>query len=190
MSKKTGATLLLLLLSLGIIFFFSETQVPIANASPEDFFLGSSTLSKLIWSSSSPEHLQITVTVTGAMADAYSDTQLSSVTVKSDNNEVTLFKGESQTFEDTTDSVWLYENAGYDHNYHSYYGISGTWEITNAETGPLGFAEGSDNFILSAIIVFVVVIVIIGLIFLVRNGRLHPSEHSHTVYPPPPPPPN
>jgi hypothetical protein len=114
----------LLLVAIGII-------IPLAQAVTGDFYLGSSTMSKKIWSSSSPSHIQVTVTVTSAMADTYADTQPSSVTVKTDNQEVTLHNGETQTIEDAaTSSVMLYENAGMDHNYHSYYGISGTWEVT------------------------------------------------------------
>ena len=70
----------------------------------------------------------MTVTVTNAMADTYADSEKSSVTIKTDNKEITLHNGESQTFEDTTASVWLYENAGIDHNYYRYYGIGGTWK--------------------------------------------------------------
>jgi len=85
-------------------------------------------MSKQIWSSISPSHIQVTVTVTNAMADTYADSEKSSVTIKTDNKEITLHNGESQTFEDTTASVWLYENAGIDHNYYRYYGIGGTWK--------------------------------------------------------------
>jgi hypothetical protein len=100
-------------------------------ASSGDFFLGASTMSDQIWSSSTPKHVTVTVTVTSAMADTYADTTPSSVTVTTDNHEITLHNGETQTIDDaSTDSVWLYENAGYDHNYHSYYGISGNWEVT------------------------------------------------------------
>lgn len=69
----------------------------------------------------------------------------SSVTVTTDNQEITLHNGESQTIEDaSTDSVWLYENAGYDHNYHSYYGISGNWEVTVIGGGEDG-GDGTDT---------------------------------------------
>ena len=180
----------LILLSLCLTFFFLATLVPNVNAaSSGDFFLGSSTMSKQIWSSSSPSHIQVTVTVTNAMADTYADSELSSVTVKTDNNEVTLHNGESQTFEDTTASVWLYENAGYDHNYHSYYGIGGTWEITTVGTGTLGFAEGTENttsfLIIGAVIAAAV---IVGLVFLLRSKKTRSSKPYQAIYPPPPPP--
>lgn len=133
-------------------------------ASSGDFFLGSSTMSDQIWSSSAPQHVTVTVTVTSAMADTYADTTPSSVTVKTANQEVTLHNGETQTIEDTsTDSVWLYENAGYDHNYHAYYGIGGNWEVTvlgggGGGGGTLGAEDISDWAIWG-----VVAAVIIGL---------------------------
>jgi hypothetical protein len=135
-------------------------------------------MSQQIWSSSSPSHIQVTVTVTNAAADTYADSEKSSVTVKTDNNEVTLHNGESQTFEDTTASVWLYENPGYDHNYYSYYGIRGTWEITTTATGLLGNTDGTENsgslLIIGAVIAAAV---IVGLILLLRS-RKHRSSNS------------
>jgi hypothetical protein len=191
MNKKAKNTPVILL-PLCMIFFFAGTFVLEVNASSSgDFYLGSSTLSKQIWSSSSPQHIQVTVSVTGAMADTYSDTQPSSVTVKSENNELTLHNGDSQTFEDTTDSVWLYENAGYDHNYHSYYGISGTWEITTAGTGTLGITESTNDITIAVIVGAIIAAgVIVGLVFLVRLRKHRSSEHYQANYPPPPPPPN
>jgi hypothetical protein len=135
-------------------------------ASSGDFSLGSSTMSDQIWSSSTPKHVTVTVTVTNAMADTYADTTPSSVTVTTDNQEITLHNGETQTIEDaSTDSVWLYENAGYDHNYYAYYGISGNWEVTVLGDG--GDGGGGDTLgtadIISWAIWFVVAAVIIGL---------------------------
>ena len=117
----------------------------------------------------------MTVVVTNAVADTYADSEPGSVTVKTDNKEVTLHNGESQTFEDTTVSVWLYENAGYDHNYHSYYGIGGSWEITAVGTGPLVIAEGTEN-IASFLIIGAVIAaaVIVGLVFLLRSKKTVP----------------
>jgi hypothetical protein len=156
-------------------------------ASSGDFFLGSSTMSKQIWSSLSPSRIQVTVVVTNAMADTYADSELSSVTVKTDNNEVTLHNGESQTFEDTTASVWLYENAGYDHNYHSYYGIGGTWEITTVGNGNLGIGEGIENATSFLIIGAVVAaVVIVGLVFLLRSKKTVPQSPTKQFPPPPP----
>jgi hypothetical protein len=144
--KSRAKDIPLILLSLILIFSFLETSVPNVNASSSgDFFLGSSTMSKQIWSSSTPSHIQVTVAVTNAMADTYADSKLSSVTIKTDNKEVTLHNGESQTLEDTTATVWLYENAGLDHNYRSYYGVGGTWEITTSGTGFLGNTDGTEN---------------------------------------------
>ena len=182
----------LILPSLCLTIFFLATLVPNVNAaSSGDLFLGSSTMSNQIWSSSSPSHIQVTVVVTNAMADTYADSELSSVTVKTDNNEVTLHNGESQTFEDTTASVWLYENAGYDHNYHSYYGIGGTWEITTVGTGTLGIAEGTENttsfLIIGAVIAAAV---IVGLAFLLRSKKTRSSKPYQAIYPPPPTPSN
>ena len=182
----------LILLSLCLIFSFLGTSVPNVNASSSgDFFLGSSTMSKQIWSSSSPSHIQVTVAVTNAMADTYADSKQSSVTVKTDNKEVTLHNGESQTFEDTTATVWLYENAGYDHNYHSYYGIGGTWEITTTGTGFLGNTDGTENseslLIIGAVIAAAV---IVGLVVLVRSRKHLSSKPYPATYPPVPPPPN
>jgi hypothetical protein len=146
-------------------------------------------MSKQIWSNSAPSHIQVTVTVTNAMADTYADSEKSSVTVKTDNKEITLHNDESQTFEDTTASVWLYENAGIDHNYHSYYGIGGTWEITAVGTGPLGIAEGTEN-IASFLIIGAVIAaaVIVGLVFLLRSQKNRSSKPYRATYPPPPPP--
>jgi hypothetical protein len=187
MSKKAKATPLILLY-LCLVFFFAGTLVSNVNASSSgDFFLGSSTMSKQIWSSSSPSHTQVTVTVTNAVADGYADSEKSSVTVKTDNNEVTLHNGESQTFEDTTDSVWIYENPGYDHNHYSYYGISGTWEISASGTGTHGTAEGSENITPVLIIgVFIGVAVVFGLVFLVRSRKTSSLEPNQANYLPPP----
>jgi hypothetical protein len=133
--------LYLIPLSLCLIIVLSAPLVNSVMASSGDFSLGSSTMSDEIWSSSAPKHVTVTVTVTGAMADAYADTTLSSVTVTTDNQEVALHNGESQTIEDaSTDSVWLYENAGYDHNYYAYYGIRGNWEVT-----VIGGGDGGDG---------------------------------------------
>ena len=189
MNTRAKVTLLILL-SLCLIFSFSATMVSNVNASSSgDFSLGSSTLSKQIWSSSSPSHIQVTVAVTNAMADTYADSEKSSVTVKTDNKEITLHNDESQTFEDTTVSVWLYENAGYDHNYHSYYGIGGTWEITTTGTGFLGNTDGTGNseslLIIGAVIAAAV---IVGLVFLLRNRKHRSSKTYEATYPPPPPP--
>jgi hypothetical protein len=179
----------LILLSLCLTFFFLATLVPNVNAaSSGDFFLGSSTMSKQIWSSSSPSHIQVTVTITNAMADTYADSELSSVTIKTDNKEVTLHNGETQTFEDTTASVWLYENAGIDHNYHSYYGIGGTWEITTVGNGTLGIAEGTENTTFLIIGAVIAAAVIVGLVFLLRNKKTRTPKPHQAIYPPPPPP--
>jgi hypothetical protein len=186
---KTG---ILILLSSCLLFSVLGTCVLDVNAaSSGEFTLGVNTMSKQIWSSSSPSHIQITVTVTNAMADTYADSEKSSVTVKSDNHEVTLHNGESQTFEDTTSSVWLYENAGYDHNYHSYYGIGGTWEITTAESGLLGNTDSTENsvslLIIGAIITAVIIVILVVLLGIRKNRSSKPLQ---TTYPPPPPPPN
>jgi len=123
--------LYLILTSLCLITILCTPLIQSVMASSGDFFLGSSTMSDQIWSSSTPKHVTVTVTVTSAMADTYADTTPSSVTVTTDNQEITLHNGDTETIDDaSTDSVWLYENAGYDHNYHSYYGIGGTWEVT------------------------------------------------------------
>src|SRR4030042_3641035 len=116
--------LYLILTSLCLITILCTPLIQSVMASSGDFFLGSSTMSDQIWSSSTPKHVTVTVTVTSAMADTYPDTTPSSVTVTTDNQEITLHNGDTETIDDaSTDSVWLYENAGYDHNYHSYYGI-------------------------------------------------------------------
>jgi hypothetical protein len=168
LNKKRTLTIssCLLLVAIGIL-------IPLTQALTGDFYLGSSTMSKKIWSSSTPSHIQVTVTVTSAMADTYADTQPSSVTVKTDNQEVTLHNGDTQTIEDAvTSSVMLYENAGIDHNYHSYYGISGTWEVTVLSGGEdnLGLTNASEGgewvvigiaiaaILAIALVVFVVVI--------------------------------
>jgi hypothetical protein len=191
LNPRAKDILLILLLSC-LIFSFLGTLVPNVNASSSgDFFLGSSTMSKQIWSNSVPSQIQVTVTVTNAMADTYADSEKSSVTVKTDNNEVTLYNGETQTFEDTTASVWLYENAGHDHNYYSYYGIGGTWEITTVGTGFLGIPEATENTTSFLIIGGVIVAaVIVGLFFLVRSQKKRSMKPYQAAYPPPPPPPN
>ena len=185
-------TVMLILLSSFLLFSFLGTCVFKANAAASgEFTLGVNTMSKQIWSSSSPSQIQVTVTITNAMADTYADSEKSSVTVKSDNNEITLHKGESTTFEDTTSSVWLYENAGYDHNYYSYYGIGGTWEITTVESGFLGNTGSTEDsgslLIIGAVIVAIVIVSLIVLFSIKKNRSSKPLQ---TAYPPPPPPPN
>jgi hypothetical protein len=189
--NKRAKTTSLILLSLCLIFSFSGTLVPNVNAaSSGDFSLGSNTMSKQIWSNSAPSHIKVTVTVTTAMADTYADSEQSSVTVKTDNKEVTLHNGEAQTFEDTTASVWLYENAGIDHNYYSYYGIGGTWEIVAVGTGPLGITEGTENIASFLIIgAAIAAAVTVGLIFLFHSRKHRSSKTYRATYPPPPPPP-
>jgi hypothetical protein len=136
----------LVLTTLCLITIFSLPFLHSVLASSGDFSLGSSTMSNEIWSSSAPKHVTVTVAVTGAMADSYADTTLSSVTVTTDNQEVTLHNGEAQTIEDSsTGSVWLYENPGYDHNGYAYYGIRGTWEITVIGDGGGGNTPGTEN---------------------------------------------
>jgi hypothetical protein len=189
MNKKAKA-IPLVLLSLCLIFFFAGTLISKVNASTSgDFYLGSSTMSHQIWSSSTPGQIQVTVTVTSASADTYADSQKSSVTVRTDNNEVTLHNGESQTFEDTTASVWLYENAGVDHNSYSYYGISGTWEIKTTESGFLGSADGNGmSGSLLIIGVVIAAVVIVGVVLLFRSKKNRSSKPPQATYPPPPPP--
>lgn len=186
--NKRAKSTPLILVSLCLMISFAGTLVPNVNASSSgDFFLGANTMSKQIFSSESPSHIQVTVTVTNAMADTYADSQQSSVTVKTDNKEVTLHKGESQTFEDTATSVWIYENAGYDHNYYSYYGIGGTWEITTSGTGltvNTGSIENSESLLIVGVVIAAAVIV--GLVVLLGIKRNRVSKPSQTTYPPPP----
>jgi hypothetical protein len=186
--KSSAKLIPVIVLFVFLALFFLGAFVSKVNAASGDFFLGSETMTLKIWSSSSQEHMHVTVTVTSAMADTYADSQKSSVTVKTDNNQVTLGKGESRTFEDSTSSVWLYENAGIDHNYHSYYGVGGTWEITTSGTGTLGVVEGSENSTPLLIVgVVVAVAVVLGLVFLLRDRKSRSSKLNQPYYPPPPP---
>jgi hypothetical protein len=155
-----------ILTSLCLIVVFSVPLIRSVKAPSGEFFLGSSTTSDEIWSSSSPKHVKVTVTVTSAMADTYADTQQSSVTVRTDNHDFTLHNGDTETFEDvSTSSVRLYENAGYDHNYHYYYGIGGNWEVTviGGGSGDGGNGLGGAEDTIGWFIWGAVAVVIIGL---------------------------
>ena len=192
--RKTEFSVLMLAI-LFLIVVPSSLLTRLVKAPSGSFFLGSETMAEKIWSSSSLGHARVTVTVTSAMADTYADTTRSSVTVETNNHEITLHNGETGTIEDeATDSVWLYENSGTDHNGYHYYGISGNWEVAvlggGGDGGGDGDGGGSGNvgipvFLLGAIILGIAVtvtIVVIG-VFLALRRRKPPSAG-----PPPPPP--
>ncbi len=175
-----------------MIIVLSVPLIQSVIAESGDFFLGSETMSEEIWSSSTPQHVTVTVSVTGSMADAYADTSPASVTVSTGNQEITMHNGDTETLEDaSTDSIWLYENAGYDHNYHFYYGISGNWEVTVLGSGiggggndVLGTGGGVDWVIWGAVAAVIIVLAAIVIILLIKR---RPAKSG--IPPPPPPPP-
>ncbi len=170
---KKSSVLALILLTATLCLVLNASLIPCVKASSGEFFLGSTTMSEEIWSNPDPQQMSVTVSVTSAMGDAYADTSKMSVTVKTDNKEITLHNGDSQTMEDSTSSIWLYENAGYDHNFHNYYGIGGTWEITVIGGGgghDLTGAEG-DNWAIWAVVAIVIVGLSAAVVFLLIKRK-------------------
>ena len=170
-----------------IILLLSSTRLVLAPSGT--FFLGSSTMYNEIWTSSSTQHVTVTVTVTSAMGDTYADTSPTKVTVNTDNYYYTLHNGEIKTFEDSSTSrVWLSETPGYDHNGYSYYGISGNWEVTVVGGGGDGGGGGAGLgdlrvWLIVGIVAAVIIVLVAVLAFLLIKRK--PPENK----PPPPPPP-
>ena len=175
-------------ISLCLVLFAVGLMVPVVKALSGDFYLGASTMSKEIWSSSSPRHIRVTVTVTSADADTYADQQPSSVLAETDNKEVTLHNGDTEIIEDfSAKSVVLYERAGIDHNLHSYYGISGKWEVTVLSGGGDGVTLTLDSNQREMAIVGAVTVAIIAVGFIaamiIRKKRKQKAAPSQPATP-------
>ncbi len=170
-----------------IILLLSSTRLVLAPSGT--FFLGSSTTYDEIWTSSSPKHVTVTVTVTSAMGDTYADESPTKVTVNTDNYYYTLHNGETKTFEDSsTSNERLSETPGYDHNGYSYYGISGNWEVTVVGGGGNGGGGSGlgdlQNWLMWGIVAAVIIALVAALALLLIKRR-----HTENKPPPPPPPP-
>lgn len=155
------------------------------NALSGNFSLGYSTTSEQIWSSSGKEPVTVTVKVTSAAADTYADTTRSSVTVQTDNHQIALHVGETETIEDqATDSVWLYENPGYDHNGYAYYGIVGTWEVTvqSGGLGVPGLSGGGTGAWTWLGLAAIVAVAVVGVLFYARKTS-RTRSHTLTTWP-------